>query len=235
MGIEAPILILSLLGLIIAFVKAKHRFAMFAGLWAFGLFAAYSIIPYKTPWLAISFLLPMCIAAGYAINEMIAAHNVSLKLTGGLLALIASAVLAYQTYDLNFVHYDDDSRAYVYAHTNREFLELMRQIEHYAEKSGKREDTKIEIVSPDYWPMVWYLRNYKQANFHGHIVDVTDSEMIVAKKRDQDGDVIKKYSARYDYVGSYALRPGVDLVLLVRKDLADGNASEIYKLTDSAK
>jgi uncharacterized protein (TIGR03663 family) len=235
MGIEAPILILSLLGLIIAFVKAKHRFAMFAGLWAFGLFAAYSIIPYKTPWLAISFLLPMCIAAGYAINEMIAARNTSLKLTGGLVALIASAVLAYQTYDLNFVHYDDDSRAYVYAHTNREFLELMRQIEHYAEKSGKREDTKIEIVSPDYWPMVWYLRNYKQANFHGHIVDVTDSEMIVAKKRDQDGDVIKKYSARYDYVGSYALRPGVDLVLLVRKDLADGNASEIYKLTDSAK
>jgi hypothetical protein len=81
--------------------------------------------------------------------------------------------------------------------------------------------------------MVWYLRNYKQANFHGHIVDVTDSEMIVAKKRDQDGDVIKKYSARYDYVGSYALRPGVDLVLLVRKDLADGNASEIYKMNEA--
>jgi uncharacterized protein (TIGR03663 family) len=233
MGIEAPILILSLLGLIIAFVKARHRFGMFAGLWAFGLFAAYSIIPYKTPWLAISFLLPMCIAAGYAINEMIAARNTSLKLTGGLLALIASAVLAYQTYDLNFVHYDDDSRAYVYAHTNREFLELMKQIEHYAEKSGKGEDTKIEIVSPDYWPMVWYLRNYKQANFHGHIVDVTDSEMIVAKKRDQDSDVIRKYSAKYDYVGSYALRPGVDLVLLVRKDLADGNASELYKMSEA--
>jgi predicted membrane-bound mannosyltransferase len=232
MGIEAPIFILSLLGLIIAFVKGKHRFAMFAGLWAFGLFAAYSIIPYKTPWLAISFLLPMCIAAGYAINEMIGARNLSLKLTGGLLALTACAVLAYQTYDLNFVHYDDDSRAYVYAHTNREFLELMRQIEHYAEKSGKGEDAKIEIVSPDYWPMVWYLRNYKQANFHAHIVDVTDAEMIVAKKRDQDAEVIKKYSAKYDYVGSYALRPGVDLVLLVRKDLADGNGRELYRMTE---
>jgi uncharacterized protein (TIGR03663 family) len=230
MEIEAPILILSLLGLIIAFVKAKHRFAMFVGLWAFGLFAAYSIIPYKTPWLAISFLLPMCIAAGYAINEMLTSRNQSLKLTGGLLAIIATAVLAYQTYDLNFVHYDDEDQAYVYAHTNREFLELMRQIEYYAEKSGKGEEAKIDVVSPDYWPMVWYLRNYKQANFHGHIVEPSGGEMIVAKKRDQDADVIKKYSAKYDYVGSYALRPGVDLVLLVRKDLAD-DGKEVYQIT----
>ncbi|MEP6705417.1 MAG: flippase activity-associated protein Agl23, partial [Acidobacteriota bacterium] len=205
--VKAPIYILSALGGIIAFVEARHRFAMFVGLWAFGLFAAYSIIPYKTPWLAISFLLPMCIASGYAINEMVGSRNTSVKVGGGLLALIATTILAYQTYDLNFVHYDDEAQAYVYAHTNREFLDLMKQVEYYAEKSGRGEDAKIEVVSPDYWPMVWYLRNYKQANFHGHIVDATDSEMIIAKKDEQDADVVKKYSARYEYVSSYALRP----------------------------
>ncbi len=230
MEIEAPIILLSALGLLIAFVKARHRFAMFATLWAFGLFAAYSIIPYKTPWLAISFLLPMCIAAGYAINEMLAARNVSVKLTGGLLALIAATILAYQTYDLNFVHYDDEAQAYVYAHTNREFLALMNEVKYYAEKSGRGRDAKIEVVSPDYWPMVWYLRNYTQANFHGHIVDTTDAEMVIAKKNDQDADVIKKYSANYEYVSSYALRPGVDLVLLVRKDLAESGAKELYRM-----
>lgn len=230
--LELPILFLSTIGLLIAFVKARHRFAMFASLWAFGLFAAYSIIPYKTPWLAISFLLPMCIAAGYAINEMIGAKNISVKLVGGLFALIATAVLAYQTYDLNFVHYDNEDKAYVYAHTNREFLDLMKQIEYYAEKSGKGQDAKIDIVSPDYWPMVWYLRDYKQANFHGHIVDSTDAEMIVAKKNEQDDDVIKRYSAKYDYIASYALRPGVDLVLLVRKDLAE-DGKEVYQIEDS--
>ena len=230
--IEAPIMILSSLGLLIAFAKARHRFAMFVALWGFGLFAAYSIIPYKTPWLAISFLLPMCIAAGYAINEMLASRNSSVKLTGGLLALIATAVLAYQTYELNFVRYDNEDQAYVYAHTNREFLDLMNQIEYYADKSGRGKDAKIDIVSPDYWPMVWYLRNYKQANFHGHIVDASDSEMIVAKKTEQDDEVIKKYSAKYEYVASYALRPGVDLVLLARKDLADTGSHELYRMTE---
>ena len=202
---------------------------MFASLWAFGLFAAYSIIPYKTPWLAISFLLPMCIAAGYAINELVGSNNSSLKLLGGLLGLTATAVLAYQTYDLNFVHYDDEDKAYVYAHTNREFLALMQQVQYYADKSGKGTDAKIEIVSPDYWPMVWYLRDYKQANFHGHIIDSTDAEMIIAKKTEQDAEVVKRYSAKYDYIESFALRPGVDLVLLVRKDLAD-NGKELHQI-----
>jgi uncharacterized protein (TIGR03663 family) len=233
MELEAPILLLSALGLLVAFVKARHRFAMFASLWAFGLFAAYSIIPYKTPWLAISFLLPMCIAAGYAINELVGARNSSLKLTGGLLGLIAISVLAYQTYDLNFVRYDDEDKAYVYAHTNREFLALMHEIQYYADKSGKGQDAKIEIVSPDYWPMVWYLRDYKQANFHGRIVDTADAEMIVAKKTEQDAEVTRKYSAKYDYIESFALRPGVDLVLLVRKDLAD-SGKQLYQITSEA-
>ena len=228
---EAPIFLLSAVGILIAFVKAKHRFAMFASLWAFGLFAAYTIIPYKTPWLAISFLLPMCIAAGYAINELAGAKNLSLKLIGVLLAAAATITLAYQTYELNFVRYDNEDEPYIYAHTSREFLDLVQKINYFAVKSGRGLDTKVEIVSPDYWPMVWYLRNYKQANFHGRFVDTTDAELIVMKKNDQDQEAIRRYGARYVYVDQYHLRSGVDLVLLVRRDLADGDAKELYRLT----
>lgn len=231
METEAPIFVLSAIGTLIAFVKARHRFAMFAGLWAFGLFAAYTIIPYKTPWLAISFILPMCVIAGYAINEMATAKNPSLKILGGLAAVVATAVLAYQTYDLNFVRYDDEDQAYVYAHTDREFHHLMHKMGYYALKSGRGEETKIEIVSPDYWPMVWYLRDYKKAGFHGRMIDSTDAEMIVAKKNDQDAEVVRKFSAKYLYDGVYHLRSGVDLVLLVRKDLADADAKELYQVT----
>ena len=226
---EAPIFILTALGTLIAFVKAKHRFAMFVGLWAFGLFAAYTIIPYKTPWLAISFILPMCIVAGYAINELVSAKNTGLQILGALLAVAATIVLAYQSYDLNFVRYDDEDEAYVYAHTSREFLDMMQKINYYAVKSGKGLDTKIDIVSPDYWPMVWYVREYKQANFHGRMVD-SDAELIVAKKNDQDAEVTRKFAAKYVYLGPYHLRSGVDLVLLVRKDLADSDGQELYRL-----
>ena len=229
---EAPIFILSALGTLVAFVRAKHRFAMFAGLWAFGLLAAYTIIPYKTPWLALSFLLPMCLVAGYGIDRLAASKNASLRTLAVILAGGAAAWLGYQSYQTNFVRYDDEDTAYVYAHTKREFLDLINEIDHYAEKSGKGKDAKIEIVSPDYWPMVWYVKDYKQANFHGRLVDTTDAEMIVAKKDEQDAEVIRRYSSRYEYIGSYALRPGVDLVLLVRKDLAD-DGQELFRLNDA--
>ncbi len=232
MKVESPIMILSSLGALVALLKGKHRFAMFTALWAFGLFAAYTIIPYKTPWLALSYLMPMCIVAGYGLGELISSKKIELKAAGYAFVVIATAMLAYQTYQLNFVRYDDEEMVYVYAHTRRGFLDLVQQIEHYSEKSGKGKDATIEIVSPDYWPMTWYMLKYGHANFHGALVDASTSEMIVAKKNDQDAAVIQKYSAHYKFVGVYPLRPGVDLMLLVRRDLAEPDAQELFKILE---
>lgn len=232
--IESPILILAAVGTLLALLKARHRFAIFTGFWAFGLFLAYTIIPYKTPWLALSFILPMCIVAGYGINELAAAKDILLKLIAALLAVVSVGILAFQTYDLNFVSYDDDSMPYVYAHTRRGYLDLIKKIEYYDEKSGKGKEATIEIVSPDYWAMPWDLRNYKHASFHGRIVPANTAEMIVAKKGEQNDQVIKEYSAHYRYVGEYPLRPGVDLMLLVRRDLADQDAQELYRIKQGA-
>lgn len=232
MKLEAPILVISALGILISFLKGKHRFAMFTGLWGVGLFLAYTIIPYKTPWLALSFLLPLCLMAGYAIGELMDAKDKRLRILAIALAVSGFSLLAYQTYQLNFVRYDDDEMPYVYAHTRRGFLDLMKEIEHYAEKSGKGKDATIEVVSPDYWPMTWYLVSYTHANFHGRYVPSTTSEMIITKKTDQDTTAIEMYSQHYKYAGVYPLRPGVNLVLLVRNDLADSDDQDLQKITE---
>lgn len=233
---ELPIFILAALGTLIAFLKGRHIFALFAGLWAFGLLAAYTIIPYKTPWLALSFILPMCLIAGYGINEIFNNRHIALKILAGLIALGAAGVLNYQTYDLNLVRYDDDQMPYVYAHTTRGFLDLVSEIDRYAKKSGKGKDATIEIVSPDYWSMPWYMRDYPHANFHGKIVPANTAEMIVAKQGEQDAEIADKYALHYRKAGVYPLRPGVDLILLVRSDLADPkDESLFYELDEPAK
>ena len=232
MKVEAPIMIFSVLGGLITIMKAKHRVAMFTAFWALGLLMAYSIIPYKTPWLALSFLLPMCLVAGYGIGELFASKNKNLRLSAAVLAILGSGVLAYQTYQQNFVRYDDEDMSYVYAHTRRGFLDMISEIERYADKSGKGKDATIEIVSPDYWPMTWYMNDYGKANFHGNLVDASTAELIVAKKNDQDAAMIQKYSLHYKFAGVYPLRPGVNLVLLVRKDLADGKDQDVNKVLE---
>ena len=229
--IEAPIMILSVLGGLIALMKGKHRVAMFVGFWSLGLLMAYSIIPYKTPWLALSFLLPMCLAAGYGLGQMFTSGSQNQKHASIALAVVGTVLLSYQTYQQNFVRYDDEDMPYVYAHTRRGMLDMVAEIGRYAEKSGKGKDATIEIVSPDYWPLTWDLAPFK-ANFHGSLVDASTAEMIVAKKTDQDAAMIQKYSLHYKYAGVYPLRPGVNLVLLVRKDIADAKDQEINKITE---
>jgi uncharacterized protein (TIGR03663 family) len=229
-ALEAVIVLLSAAGTLIAFFKGRHRVAMFIGLWAVGLFLAYSLIPYKTPWLALSFLLPMALIAGYGINELVTSANAAARAGGVIVAAAAVALLGYQSYNLNFVNYDNNDRMYVYAHTKRPFLEMMGRIDHYAAKSGKRRETGIDIISPDYWPMVWYTNDYPKAVYHGRFIDTSSAELIVAKKTDQDRDVINRYAGKYKLEGIYPLRPGVDLVLLVRNDIADPEAKDVNRL-----
>ena len=52
--------------------------------------------------------------------------------------------------------------------------------------------------------------------------------MIVAKKDEQDEDIQREYANHYKLAGTYPLRPGVELELLVRNDLADQGAKSIY-------
>ncbi|HEV3468403.1 MAG TPA: flippase activity-associated protein Agl23 [Pyrinomonadaceae bacterium] len=97
---EAPVLILAAVGAAAALLtRARNRFAVFAGAWAFGILAAYSLIPYKTPWLVLSFVVPMCVAAGYgvqALSRSAAARRGSLWLASLLAAAaVGGAVVTW--------------------------------------------------------------------------------------------------------------------------------------------
>ncbi len=218
MELESPVLVLGLLGSLLAWVRAKDGFALFTGLWGFGLFAAYTIIPYKTPWLALSFILPMCIAAGYGIGHLAGSRDLVRMIFAGLLAAVGCGLLAFQTFDLNFVRYDDDRMPYVYAHTRRGFEDLMARVKRIAATTAKKNETAIDIVSPDYWPMPWYLNDYPNAVYHAKLTDSSKAEMIIANKN-QEFDLGKYYGTTHRIIGTYPLRPGVDLVLMLRNDL----------------
>ncbi|MBC7795650.1 MAG: hypothetical protein H7Z37_02120 [Pyrinomonadaceae bacterium] len=222
LNLESPLVALSALGTLIAFWKAKHRFAMFAGLWAFGLFAAYTLIKYKTPWLALSFTMPMALIGGYAINELAVSRQIWQRGAAAFLAATAFGVCAYQTIELNFYSYDDDSKPYVYAHTKRGFLDMVREIDRFAELSGKGKESQIIVVSPDYWSLPWYLRNYPNAAFFGKFPDEDSSAAeIVIGEAAQAEKLALDYSPYYDYKGTFPLRPGVELMLYVRKGIEE--------------
>jgi uncharacterized protein (TIGR03663 family) len=139
-------------------------------------------------------------------------------------AAIAVGLASYQLYQLNFIHYDDDVLPYVYAHTKRQMLVMLDEIDRIGQKNGTGTDTGVAIVSPDYWPLPWYFRNFKKVGYYSQIVP-TNEPVIIGSMAEEE-QLKTNYSDRYDRLnsglnedGSYPLRPGVDLLLYVRRDV----------------
>ncbi len=124
---EGSILFSAIIGAALVVIKPKNSFALFCALWAFGLTAAYSLIQYKTPWLALNFVVPLALIAGYVAQVLYDLGRGQLRLVAVLL-VISIGVSVYQTIDLNFVNYDNDNSyyVYVYAHTRRGMLDLVK-------------------------------------------------------------------------------------------------------------
>jgi uncharacterized protein (TIGR03663 family) len=218
---EGALLALYAVGAVCAFCwQRTRRFAVFAALWGLGITAAYSLIPYKTPWLAINFLPPLALAAGWGIGQLYGnGRDATMKSIAAILASAALCVGLYQTWKLNFVEYDNDQFVYVYAHSRRAMNDMINQVEKAIERSpGGKKETGIAIVSPEYWPLPWSFRNYPKAGFFGSMVDT--KEPVIIGRMDQRAELQTKYAAEYKEYGPYDLRPGVTLVLFVKKDIA---------------
>jgi uncharacterized protein (TIGR03663 family) len=219
---EGPLLFLGIIGAVIVVLKPKNSVALFVALWSFGLIAAYSLIPYKTPWLVLNFLVPLALIAGYVVQMIYELGRGQVRIVA-MVIFIAFAVSAYQTIDLNFINYDNDNPyyVYVYAHTRRGMLEMVNNIEQIArERDGAQ--TGITIISPDYWPLPWYLRNFPRTAYFGRMAQSTEP-LIIANEQ-QKAEVEASFGELYrqvpskDESGSFELRPGVRLLLYVRRN-----------------
>jgi len=219
---ELPALLLGLLGFAIALVRGRNRFLLFSGFWTLGMLAAYSLIPYKTPWLALNISVPLALIAGYGLAEVYSeVRRVRRqRVRVFLVAMLALALVipAYQAIDISFFRYDDDSVPYVYAHTRREFLDLVDRLQEIAARNPSGVLTNVTVTAVNYWPLPWYLRDYPHVGYWGRVVPT--QEPVVIAEESQQAELKPILGDHYDRVGTYDLRPGVVLVLFVRRDVA---------------
>src|SRR4029079_15086255 len=107
-----------------------------------------------------------------------------------------------------------------YAHSKRELLDLVKQVDQIA-KENSGTTTGITIVSPDYWPLPWYFRNFSRVGYFGRVA--ASSEPIIIANENQKEEVEQNFVEFYrqvpsqSEVGSFELRPGVKLLLYVRR------------------
>ena len=92
-------------------------------------------------------------------------------------------------------------------------LALVDEIEKIAERTKRGSKMGITIVSSDYWPLPWYLRDYHRVGYHGRMTPSV--EPIIIAKSDQTAEVQATFGDRYQQVHS-GLNPAQNLHSVLR-------------------
>jgi hypothetical protein len=142
----------------------------FLAFYALFLGILYSLIPYKTPWLALNFWLPISVFAGRAIESLwrmsakYPARRTAICTSCILIAALAAILIAHDTRQRVFLHPADEANPYAYAHTSEDLLGLPVEIERLARQNGIAAP-RIAVVAADPWPLPWYLRHFPNVGF----------------------------------------------------------------------
>ncbi len=174
-----------------------------------GILCAYSLVAYKTPWLALNVSVPLALLGGLAV-ERVAGRS---RPVAALLLVAALAVSARTTMVQCFERPADETLPWAYAHTDPRYPELVRAIQSFAERSGAGTSQAVTVTSPDYWPLPWTLHGYPAIGYWGKVPETIPKGLILATAVQLE-DIGRVAAAAPREIGRFPLRPGVELVLL---------------------
>jgi uncharacterized protein (TIGR03663 family) len=225
---EAFILVLALIGCVAAFYPGTEKkisplFMRFIFFFTLLATAAYSLIPYKTPWNMIPFFIGIILLAGNGAAFLVD-RSKNFGSWGFILLILCAGIfhLGYQAYSANFRFHSDSRNPYVYAHTSADFLNLVQRVEDIARYHPRQKDMLIKVItfSDEAWPLPWYLRSFtrvgywQEADGAGSVKDVpvVISSIAIAEKIQMK----LQHTHQEEFFG---LRPGILLAVHIRKDL----------------
>ena len=187
---------------------ANWRF--FLAIYGLVIFAIYSVIPYKTPWLALNFWLPMALWVGIAVEWLwFAKAKFSHRaiIVCGLIVL--GLLVSHDTWQRVFVAPADENNPYAYAHTVEDLLGLPARIEELS-KQKLWVQPRIAVVAADAWPLPWYLRKYSQVGYWqpGQATGAADLYITSPEASKKMSDQLTNYNAEF-----FGIRPEVLIIL----------------------
>ncbi len=131
------------------------------GIYGIGLYLAYSLIPYKTPWLIIQFTWPFLFLFCAWLSYLSKRNG----FIAGVVILLAAANV-YPTIGLSFFRYTDEQEKYVYVQTFPALVDVYEKLHKRAAADPNTHHLPINIVMKANWPMPWILGDYTRVGYH---------------------------------------------------------------------
>jgi 4-amino-4-deoxy-L-arabinose transferase-like glycosyltransferase len=202
----------SVLGLLFSlrYLFGGNSALRYLAIYGVGVLFVYSIIPYKTPWCIISIDWPFLFlgAAALAFLWDNLPRFISVVFGLGLLGQ-----LAYKSYALNFVHYDDPKQMYAYVQTFRDYRKFVDPIlQKLRSDPAAKQHLRGLILLESYFPIPWVIDEIRDIGYYSEGVDKwpkdLDADFIAVldtDSQDAEDHLTKKY-----FVETFRLRDGMD-------------------------
>ncbi|HWM94123.1 MAG TPA: flippase activity-associated protein Agl23 [Thermoanaerobaculia bacterium] len=211
------------LGSAVAFWR-RDLFGVFVSVAWMAQLAAYSAIPYKTPWLGMNMVLLLALSTGVLFGEIgrrrfPGAFRAAVTVAG-LLAVTWSASRAVE---VSFLRYDDESLGLVYVQTHRDLRGLMTLIDEAAVRSPQGKGLAIRFYTGNRWPLPWYLRDYTGVLYTREVPMDPAGDVLICDSG-QEQTLRQRLKGKY-VRRKYTLRHKVELVVYVRPSLLPPESS----------
>ena len=225
---EGLILALAIAGAVSAFVPSNQKQtvpspARFVFFYTFLSTAAFSLIPYKTPWNLLPFFVGMIVLAGIGAGAILeAVRKKYLKVIVLVALAVGVAHLGRLSYLANFRYDADPVNPYFYAQTSPDYMKLVRRVDELAKLQPEDKNMLIKVVAApeETWPLPWSLRGFGRVGYWqeaGGAGGFDDAAVVISSQSQAEkleAQLKERFETEY-----FGLRPGVFLVLLVRQDL----------------
>ncbi len=184
------------------------------------LLGIYSLIPYKTPWCLLQFLVGLILLAGVGAALILQSlRPIALRAIIATLLVVGAGHLGWQAYRASFVVPADVGNPYVFAHTSPDLLQLAERLQGLAETSPQRWKIPVKVIWTDayYWPLPWYLRRFENLQLWRAMPDDPVAPVVIAAPQ-YSGQLDGIFGRDYIMV-QHELRPQVIMQLWVEYDL----------------
>jgi uncharacterized protein (TIGR03663 family) len=201
--------------------NADIHFLRWLGFYTLMLTAGYTIIPYKTPWCALQFLIGWILLAGVGAVVLVRAiPTIPLKTTVTIALLVGAGQLGWQSYRASFVQPAEPENPWVFAHTSPGLLKLETIIEQFAEAHPEGHALSIKFIWHDhyYWPLPWYLRRFDHVEPWTSLPPDPSAAVVISSPK-FDRALTPSLEKTHYMTDFYEIRPQVLVQLWVRDDV----------------
>ncbi len=223
---EGVILVLGVIGFVAALrgrllSHGSVHLVRFLGFYTALLTCGYSAISYKTPWCLLSFWHGMILLAGAGAVVLLNWRTTRwMQATVGALLVFAAGHLLWQAVQTSYEYPADRRNPYVYAQTSPDVLELVEKVQALGRVHPQKDQMLIKVMAAggDYWPLPWYLRQFKQVGWWDELPPDPLAPVMIAGSRFEEA-LQEKVEPSHTQTGIYSLRPQVFLDLYVETNL----------------